>query len=164
MADVRHNTAEVRDELGKIRAEMKISSRAVIEEALDIVERDIEDRIDQGIDMNGKPFAPLSDAYAKQKRRKFPGMPILKATRRMLAGINIKRKFTGNQTGTTTGSLEYTAEHAEYHQQGGKNLPKREFIGVSATADRAIDEMMSDWLDDVLTRAKTSLRPKGSRR
>ena len=149
---------DAKGDLARARAAVRKSSRGVLERCLDVIEEDIERRVDKGIDINGKPFKPLSPTYAKQKSKKFPGMPILKATRAMLAGANIRRRFKANQTGTTEASMSYTSEYAAYHQEGGGKLPKREFIGVSKEAERQVDNILDGWITGILRDGRATLR------
>jgi len=122
-----------------------------IGDSLDHVEEDIERRIDRGVDIEGSKFKPLSAKYKKRKAKKFPGMPILKATRTMLSGANIRRRI-----GKKTGKLTYgvgKGDYAGFHQEGGGKLPRRAFGGVSDDAANKVEKIFGDWTGDVLDKS-----------
>lgn len=71
-----------------------------------------------------EPWPPLDPKYAAWKRKKFPGMPILQRTRRLVESL------TGGPEGIWAAhprTLEYgtMVPYFEAHQEGFQSLPQR---------------------------------------
>lgn len=98
-----------------------------------------------------EPWAPLTPAYAAWKARKYPGKPILWATRALRAKALSPRRVMGPQF------LELIIEDpkAAYHQEGTSRMPARPIIPerMPATAldelrdafDKHVDELIHRW-------------------
>lgn len=125
------------DKIGDMREPFADIAEATID--------DVERRIDRGVDQSGAAFAPLSEKYAKRKAKKFPGKPILKRTNHMVAGANISTHINRQSV-----RIRYESEYAAYHQDGTGKMPKREFAGVSAEAEREADRIIESFVDKLL--------------
>ncbi len=148
------------DDLRRLRLSLESMSRKLgdnremVEDALEIIELDIERRIDRGVDIEGEPFAPLSPAYKKRKEKTHPGQAILKRTRTMISGKMIQKKVSvWSGQNRSEGRIKYLTKYAKYHQEGGKKLPKRAFAGITEDALREIDKSNAEHLRDMLKNA-----------
>lgn len=78
-------------------------------------------------DDRGSSFKPLSPQYAKWKRARYPGKPILVRTGRMLGALVVRAT-------STMFKLEFdnpdAARIAGYHQRGTRKMPARRWQGI----------------------------------
>lgn len=80
-----------------------------------------------------KPWAALTDAYAKVKARKWPGKPILRASGEMQDTVRIYRDGAGF-------SVE-TAFYGIFHQFGTSKMVARPWLGVPEISLQRLTEI-----------------------
>lgn len=84
---------------------------------IDFIQNDVFNSEGEAI---GDPWQPLSPGYAKQKERKYPGMPILQATGHM-------RESFGATIDASSLTVWNSATYFKYHQSRlpRKKIPRR---------------------------------------
>jgi len=127
--DTRKLNKALQDIANAIRAEIKAKTR-------------------QGVDMNGAPFQPYSDAYAKFKLDYTRGKRDISAARIGRANVvNLLLKGTmmhSMSVGKIKDGYEIffsekaMAVRAWTHHTGAGNMPKREFFGIAAARDKQL--------------------------
>lgn len=97
--------------------------------------------IETGQDIHGNRFVARKRRKRKKKsRRKRSDRAVLVDTGEMKNSV--EKQVTGKAKVTLT-----AIERAQFHQEGGKHLPQREFIGVGERAGGLIDNKIESELD-----------------
>jgi phage gpG-like protein len=108
--------------------------RADVRSALERQKERIIDRTQEGIDVDGQPFAPYSPGYAKEKASHGlnGGFPDLRWSGEMLGSLKVQ-SHSDTEYGIGIYGDEEDASKAEAHDNGvpGRNLPRRHFLGMS---------------------------------
>lgn len=114
----------------------------------------IKDTIDAQQTPDGAPWAPLSEAYATWKSRKFPGQPMAVLHHLMIDPAEVEGIIEVNRSEASVlyGVSEQARQEAEWFQEGGPNQPPREFWGINADALQLVDETLEQTLEDGLTK------------
>ena len=113
------------------------------------VNKAIQDNINDGIDLDGKSFESLSPSTARQRisktgyYKKSGGGGILNYT----GGVGSRKALRETKlVKAKKGKLNYTItmvnKHGAYHNEGGKNLPKRKWFGIPKSAQGNVDVAM----------------------
>ena len=94
-------------------------------------------------DIHGVRFAPLKDSTVKAKKKKGSSFP-----RTPLIDTGAMRKVYRSKTASAS-SLESKVtvaekrkEVAEFHNEGGENLPQREWFGIGTKLERRLNKMI----------------------
>jgi len=107
----------------------------------------------------GRPWPPLSPAYAAWKARHYPGRPILVRTGRLKESLVGRTIDTVDERTRDSLTLGTAVPYAIYHQKGTKKMPPRPPIVIPEAAKdrwaRAIHEFV--WTGDV----KSTLAARG---
>ena len=94
-------------------------------------------QIARRVDPYDEPYAPLTAAYLKQKRKKWGNRPILSASGRMVKTHDVK--VIGSYVREVIGGA------AQYHQRGNKRLKRRLLMydsrGLPAAAQNKLLEL-----------------------
>lgn len=95
----------------------------------------------QGSDF-GSRWAPLKQATIRDKNRKgFGAEPVLVRTGRMKGSIR-PNKLTSKSV--EVGS--FGVDHTKYHDEGTRNMPKRQVVGITESADRDIKGLITKYM------------------
>jgi len=130
---------------------LKRFTPVIVNDAADIVKKDITAGIEYGRDIKGKPLTPLLPATIKAKRSKGVEFP-----RRILWEKGIMQNSYVNQRATRRIPVavlicpKSRTEIGGYHQKGEGNNPVREWFGISTTAHKRIDEHIRIKLIEIL--------------
>ena len=139
-------------DLGKINLDL---SRE-LNEAADIVVLDIENGIKYGRDITGSPMAKLQPDTIADKRKKGYSSPrtALFATGTMKK-VYIPKSKRANKTRQVVEIIvaKKRDDVGVYHQKGGGNLPKREWFGISKTAEKRAFNLLEMRVEQELRRA-----------
>jgi len=105
---------------------------------------------EEGSELLGRKWQPLSHNYAAWKERHFPGRPILELTGALRDAMTGKgsgawRKVEKKSMTLGTQGIDYTFAH----NFGTDRLPARKFIGSTREALVDLDKRMQDVLADV---------------
>ncbi len=94
-------------------------------------------------DIHGVSFAPLEDSTIRAKKKKGSSFP-----RTPLIDTGAMRKIYRSKTASAS-SLESKVtvaekrkEVAEFHNEGGGNLPQREWFGIGTKLERRLNKMI----------------------
>ena len=130
-------------DLKRIRRNLESARVNIVNDAADMVVRDIQSGVRSRTDINNKPFQRLQLTTAKRKQRKGSPHPTrpLHDTGHMAFGPYVSKRATQSDPEATIippkthPSLEGTeysgTDLARWHQEGAGNLPQREWFGVS---------------------------------
>ena len=139
-------------DLGKINLDL---SRE-LNEAADVVVLDIENGIKYGRDITGSPMAKLQPDTIADKRKKGYESP----RTALFATGTMKKAYVpkGKRANKTRQVVEIIPamkrkDIGVYHQKGGGNLPKREWFGISKTAEMRAYKAMELRIEQELRRA-----------
>ncbi len=139
-------------DLGKINLDL---SRE-LNEAADVVVLDIENGIKYGRDITGSPMAKLQPDTIADKRKKGYSSP----RTALFATGTMKKAYVpkGKRANKTRQVVEIIPAKKRkdigvYHQKGGGNLPKREWFGISKTAEKRAYKAMELRIEQELRRA-----------
>jgi hypothetical protein len=139
-------------DLGRINLDL---SRA-LNEAADVVVLDIEDGIKAGRDITGSPMTKLQPDTIADKRKKGYESPrtALFATGTMKK-VYIPKSKRANKTRQVVEIIvaKKRDDVGVYHQKGGGNLPKREWFGISKTAEKRAFNLLEMRVEQELRRA-----------
>ncbi len=139
-------------DLGKINLDL---SRE-LNEAADIVVLDIENGIKYGRDITGSPMTKLQPDTIADKRKKGYESPrtALFATGTMKK-VYIPKSKRANKTRQVVEIIaaKKRDDVGVYHQKGGGNLPKREWFGISKTAEKRAFNLLEMRVEQELRRA-----------
>jgi len=139
-------------DLGRINLDL---SRA-LNEAADVVVLDIEDGIKAGRDITGSPMTKLQPNTIADKRKKGYESPrtALFATGTMKK-VYIPKSKRANKTRQVVEIIvaKKRDDVGVYHQKGGGNLPKREWFGISKTAEKRAFNLLEMRVEQELRRA-----------
>ena len=94
-------------------------------------------------DINGSKFFPLKDSTKiakKKKGSKFVNTP-LKDSGKMGKVYRSKTASASNLESHVT-TAELRKEVAEFHNEGGDNLPQREWFGIGTKTERRFNKMI----------------------
>jgi len=139
-------------DLGKIKLDM----HRELNFSADIIVLDIENGIISGRDINGRPFTKLQPETIAKKRKDRNASPrtALYATGTMKKAYVPKGK-RANKTRQVVEIIpaKKRKDIGVYHQKGGGNLPKREWFGISKTAEKRAYKAMELRIEQELRRA-----------
>ena len=125
-------------------------------EAADVVVLDIEDGIKAGRDITGSPMTKLQPDTIADKRKKGYESPrtALFATGTMKK-VYIPKSKRANKTRQVVEIIvaKKRDDVGVYHQKGGGNLPKREWFGISKTAEKRAFNLLEMIVEQELRRA-----------
>lgn len=128
----------------------------MINDTAQIIRADIRQGIRTGRDLDGLSFVRLKLATVKRKRRKNSPHPTraLHDTGVMQNLPPAKEATAGNLTATVTiaKSRMSPAAIGRFHNQGGKNLPKREWFGISSRVEKKARDLQLKKLAQILRR------------
>jgi len=121
-----------------------------------IVRQDHIDRLDRGLGVDGRGMTPLSPNTVASKGSskilvdsdKMRRLNVKKATKQkqiVTISPGDKRKYPG--TSVTQKDV------GGFHQEGGRTLPKREWFGISKTAEQRVLKMVGNRIERELIRA-----------
>jgi len=121
----------------------------------DIIVKDHFQRLEKGLDANEKSMKPLKESTIKakgfnqilvdkDKMRRLVRTQATKAKQRVLIKPGDKQKRKGGVTNADIGS---------FHQSGGKNLPKRQWFGVTKTAEKKSLKLIENVIDRAIRNA-----------
>jgi hypothetical protein len=113
----------------------------------EIISRDHFVRLESGKDVNGSRMTPLKDATIDRK-----GFNQILVDTDQMRHLIIDRATKTNQVVEVhpgrirkyKGTNVTMADVGGYHQKGNKNLPKREWFGISENAEKRIVQFMRD--------------------
>lgn len=88
------------------------------------IKRSTERRFEADFDVNGRPFTPLSEAYAKTKK----GPNILVETGSLRSSLVVNARKGVADMGTP---IVYGAYHQQQDGPTGGSLPQRQWLGVT---------------------------------
>ena len=111
----------------------------------------VEEHIPHQFEVRGtpRPWAGLDQEYARRKAIRFPGMPILEATRRMKKGFSHEARprslrITNRvKAGQSAGSKPRWI----YHQSGTSTMPARQVLQMRQIDYQKLREFASDHLE-----------------
>ncbi len=122
-------------DLGRINLDL---SRA-LNEAADVVVLDIEDGIKAGRDITGSPMTKLQpDTIADKRKKGYPSPRTALFATGTMKKVYIPKSKRANKTRQVVEIIvaKKRDDVGVYHQKGGGNLPKREWFGISKTAEK----------------------------
>lgn len=127
-----------------------------LNEAADVIVLDIEKGIKAGRDITGSPMTKLRPETIAYKRKKGYQSP-----RTALHATGIMKKVYIPKDKRATKSRQVAEiivakkrdDVGVYHQKGGGNLPKREWFGISKTAERRAYNLLEMRVEQELRRA-----------
>mgnify|MGYP006865014394 FL=1 len=130
-----------------------------------IVMKDIADNVKNGTDIKGSTLQPLKKATIKAKKAKGSPHPTraLYDTGRMAGkgsvkgvggrGVHITDRATKTKQQVTLSTAQDRKDIGGYHNEGGGNLPKREWFGISKKAEEKAFKMMRMRIDRIIDNA-----------
>ncbi len=105
------------------------------------VSDDIKDKMNNQVQIDGTPYAPLAQSTVKQKRSKGYSEP----TKRLIATGRLRNAIVmdvDKKVGTVTLLPPLNrAEIAYYQQTGTSRIPKTTFFAISDDAQKKLDEI-----------------------
>lgn len=90
-------------------------------------------------------WAPLSPKYAKWKAKRYPGAPILVRTGQLRRDLT-RRPFGVERITDSVMEIGTDLPYAEYHQTGGRHLPRRRPFELTDTARKELVKIMQRWI------------------
>jgi len=107
----------------------------------------------------GTGWRELSPGYAKRKRKRYPGKPILEATGKMrTALLNDKHPSNLNAVRPLWAAFGIQSrellQRATWHQLGTRNMPKRKIIALEETDRRKWGRIIQTYLLKTVTAAE----------
>ena len=139
-------------DLGRINLDL---SRA-LNEAADVVVLDIEDGIKAGRDITGSPMTKLQpDTIADKRKKGYPSPRTALFATGTMKKVYIPKSKRANKTRQVVEIIpaKKRKDIGVYHQKGGGNLPKREWFGISKTAEMRAYKAMELRIEQELRRA-----------
>jgi hypothetical protein len=128
-----------------------------------IVIKDIRDRVSRGLDVNEQPFQKLTPfTIAEKKALKFkrPTAPLIGtgamtgAFGKAGTGAYITKRATKDRPVAEISAPTKRAPYSIDHQKGvpSRRLPKREWFGISRTANQRIVNMISREIERIIAK------------
>jgi hypothetical protein len=139
-------------DLGRINLDL---SRA-LNEAADVVVLDIEDGIKAGRDITGSPMTKLQpDTIADKRKKGYPSPRTALFATGTMKKVYIPKSKRANKTRQVVEIIvaKKRDDVGVYHQKGGGNLPKREWFGISKTAEKRAFNLLEMRVEQELRRA-----------
>lgn len=94
----------------------------------------------------GSPWRPLSPQYEFQKRKMYPGAPILQRTG------NLRRGFTMNSNKSSV-TVRNKVPYASFHLFGTRKMVAREFMGYTHKVGEGISDIFIDGVKKKIRKA-----------
>ena len=139
-------------DLGRINLDL---SRA-LNEAADVVVLDIENGIKYGRDITGSPMTKLQpDTIADKRKKGYPSPRTALFATGTMKKVYIPKSKRANKTRQVVEIIvaKKRDDVGVYHQKGGGNLPKREWFGISKTAEKRAFNLLEMRVEQELRRA-----------
>jgi hypothetical protein len=139
-------------DLGRINLDL---SRA-LNEAADVVVLDIEDGIKAGRDITGSPMTKLQpDTIADKRKKGYPSPRTALFATGTMKKVYIPKSKRANKTRQVVEIIvaKKRDDVGVYHQKGGGNLPKREWFGISKTAEKRAFNLLEMIVEQELRRS-----------
>ena len=139
-------------DLGKINLDL---SRE-LNEAADVVVLDIENGIKYGRDITGSPMTKLQpDTIADKRKKGYPSPRTALFATGTMKKVYIPKSKRANKTRQVVEIIvaKKRDDVGVYHQKGGGNLPKREWFGISKTAEKRAFNLLEMRVEQELRRA-----------
>ncbi len=139
-------------DLGRINLDL---SRA-LNEAADVVVLHIEDGIKAGRDITGSPMTKLQpDTIADKRKKGYPSPRTALFATGTMKKVYIPKSKRANKTRQVVEIIvaKKRDDVGVYHQKGGGNLPKREWFGISKTAEKRAFNLLEMRVEQELRRA-----------
>jgi len=137
---------KLRDRIARIRRTAALPP--LTEEVGALILRRTLQRFDSEVTPDGIPWAPLSDATLKRRKKNFGGSKILVNTRDLRNSIRRVVGGLGSFAINTGGGFRIgiqdpdIAEYARVQNNGTGRIPARRFLGIAALDVRAVDSLM----------------------
>lgn len=143
---------EIKDSLLRVRTNTKLPAR-VMKKIADTLERNIRKRTSQGIDAEGRAFAPYSKDYAKKRDKE--GRPAhivdLEFTGAMLRGLKSSINEDKGEVVLHFPDPEQALKASFHNEQGaGKNKVMRRFFELSHTDIEDVKKIVTDHVVEVV--------------
>lgn len=111
--------------------------------------RSTRDRAALQVDPDGHRWRALEPSYARWKKKKRPGVPILKFDNHML-GDQLSAQLEGHDTLLVGTNAVYGAIHQFGGQTPRGNIPSRPWLGISTDDEAEIVQLTLDHLQAAL--------------
>lgn len=109
-----------------------------------------------------KPWQSLSEDYAKQKSKKYPGAPMLVASGKLFNSLI--RNFEGEDDEgvsiVTAKKLSYGTKipYAKYHMLGTKKMPARPFIGITDKQEKTWKVLIARYISATINNDQSEMK------
>lgn len=149
MAKTTRGLDAIKRDLEKIRDTFDMT-KGIGAEICSIATDGIIDNLRSELDADGIALAPLSDAYAKWKGKKFPGKKIgelfgIMGEESQLKGVTRTTRDRAEVTyGSASGSSAQAMQEIEWFIEGNPRQPARDFWGITKEADQLIGETLDE--------------------
>ena len=128
------------------RKRIKFVNKKIAEMLNDIADAFVgqtKSNVEKGKDINMKSFAPLADSTKEAKRKKgsrFPNKPLMDSG--LMRKVFRSKSASASSLESRVGVAQKRKEIAQFHNDGGDNLPKREWFGIGTKTERRINQMI----------------------
>ena len=125
-------------------AKIKLDLSKELNMAADIIVKDIESGIEHGRDINGTSFKKLKPSTIHSKRHRGSSTPrIALSDKEIMKKVYVPsgKRATKSKQRVEIIPPKKRADIGVFHQQGGAKLPKREWFGISKTAESRVMKM-----------------------
>tara|TARA_R100000093_G_scaffold33598_1_gene17936 strand:- start:348 stop:794 length:447 start_codon:yes stop_codon:yes gene_type:complete len=139
-------------DLGRINLDLS----RTLNEAADVVVLDIENGIKYGRDITGSPMTKLQpDTIADKRKKGYPSPRTALFATGTMKKVYIPKSKRANKTRQVVEIIvaKKRDDVGVYHQKGGGNLPKREWFGISKTAEKRAFNLLEMRVEQELRRA-----------